>query len=326
MTLGGPAGDPIEIRFPTLNPRVLTHMRDPKTLSRPLEGRGLLYLPAGTGAPHPAVVVMEGLGGLKKSRELWHGRFLAENGFVALVVDSFGARGAANLAHNLRALVVTESMMLADAFAALHYLDTHPLVRREGIGIFGFSYGGMISVLTAYRQIHDLFFDQNGPAFAGHVAYYGCSVPRLEDPATTGAPLLMQIGERDRNVSVRRTRDIVQDLQRGGSTVELVVHKKTYHQWDGADEGKRFVRFALPDTRFRVGRDYGLRDERTGILITGRLTRMAAILASIDPGGYHILRDEAVMARANARTLAFLENLGARTQPRLIPSVDRRPS
>lgn len=300
-----------EVAFPTFSPRILSDMQDRKIRANTIAGRGLLHLPRGRG-PFPAVVVMEGLGGLKKSRELWYGKFLAENGFAALVVDSFGARGAAGYKHNIRALTVTEAMLLADAFAALEYLRGQPTVRADAISIFGFSYGGMISTLTSYRQIRDLYLGPGGAAFAGHVAYYGCSVPRLEDPATTGAPLLLQIGEFDRNVSVPRTRDIVADLRRGGSPVDLVVYEDTYHQWDGSDRKKRFVQFALPDTRIRVARDHSMRDERTGLRITGRISRAAAILASVDPRGYHILRDESVIEEANQRTLSFLRTVSER--------------
>jgi dienelactone hydrolase len=288
-------------------------MHDPKILARTITGRAILHLPQGQG-PFPAVIVMEGLGGLKKSRELWYGKFLAENGYAALVVDSFGARGAAGYMHNIRAMMVTEAMLLADAFAALAFMRAQPVVRPDSIAIFGFSYGGMISVLTAYKQIRDLYLGRNGAAFAGHVAYYGCSVPRLEDPTTTGAPLLLQIGEFDRNVSVQRTRSIVEDLGRGGSPVDLVVYENTFHQWDGADVKKRFVQFALPDTRIHVGRDYSMRDERTGMRVTGRLSRAAAILASVDPRGYHILRDESIIAESNQRTLSFLRSLSERNE------------
>src|SRR5690606_39270740 len=109
--------------------------------------------------------------------------------------------------HTWRALAVTEAQMLADAFAALHFLASHPRVDPQRIGIVGFSYGGMTSVLSAYVQLQELFSSAMGDRalpFAAHASYYGCSVPRLDDPRTTGKPAMILLGEKDRNVSVER--------------------------------------------------------------------------------------------------------------------------
>ncbi|MEM8852466.1 MAG: dienelactone hydrolase family protein, partial [Pseudomonadota bacterium] len=103
------------------------------------------YTPATQEPPFGAVVVSEGLGGVKTARERRYGRFLAQHGFAALVIDSFDARGHAGSPHPLRALRVSESMMLADAFASLTWLAARPEVDGNRVGHIGFSYGGMIA-------------------------------------------------------------------------------------------------------------------------------------------------------------------------------------
>jgi dienelactone hydrolase len=258
----------------------------------------------------PAVVVPEGLGGLIDDREFRYGRFLAANGYAVLVVDSFTPRGAAPLSHPRRALAVTESMMLADAFGALRYLGSHPLVDPDRIHIFGFSYGGMISVLSAYENIRRVYMGDNGLAFAGHVSYYGCSVARVEAPQATGAPVLMMLAGLDKNVSMKRTQQIADDLRHGGSPVELVVFENIYHQWDGRDETVRYVPFNLSRCRMRLGADYKVRDERTGIAVRGRISR-ALVIASSVWSGYEILRDVETRKRSDKMLLSFFASTAA---------------
>lgn len=293
--------DAAEVIFPTSSPRVLTEVPQ----AREIPARGLLYLPRGPSYRRPAVVVMEGLGGLKPAREPAYGRRLAERGYVALVVDSFGSRGAAHLSHPQRALRVTETMMLADAFAALRSLAGHPAVDPERVAVMGFSYGGMIAVLSAYEQMASLYAP-GGERFAGHISYYGCSVPRLEEPAATGAPVRLLLGGADANVSLARSRLIAADLMRGGAPVEVTVFPGAHHQWDSDDLSPRFERFSLIRLGMRVDRANRIFDEGTGLPIRGRASRAVAIAAGLSLHGYTMLRDEAVFRQSEAILSDFL--------------------
>ncbi|HEV2126775.1 MAG TPA: dienelactone hydrolase family protein, partial [Chloroflexota bacterium] len=140
------------------------------------------------------------LGGPTVDRERAYGALLAQHGYTALVPNSFLARGIRSESDTIRALYLTEAMMLADAFAALAYLARRPDVDPKRVFVVGFSYGGMIALLTAYQQLAELLLP-GGPRFAGHVSYYGCSIPRLEDSRTTARPVLMLLAGSDRNVS-----------------------------------------------------------------------------------------------------------------------------
>jgi dienelactone hydrolase len=72
------------------------------------------------------VVISEGRGGLKDSRERGYGAFLARHGCAAPVIESFRSRGVEHHGDALRALKVTESMLLSDAFAGLAWLAGRP--------------------------------------------------------------------------------------------------------------------------------------------------------------------------------------------------------
>jgi dienelactone hydrolase len=294
-----------KITLKGLDPLLLHDVLEPEALTT-ADLQAELYLPdASGGGSHPAVVVLDGLGGPKGSRERDYGRRLAAEGYVAIVLDSFATRGVGESGDLKRAIAVSEAMMLADAFAALDHLATRPDVDRSRIALMGFSYGGMISVLASYEQIARLFLP-HGPRFRTHLSYYGCSIPRLDDPATTGAPVTLLLGEYDRNVSIPRSEAIAGDLRLGGSPVEMRVFERVYHQWDGSDETKRFFPFNLRRLRFRVGRDAEVRDERTGLRITGRASRVGLIALWTDPTGYSMLRDEEIAKRTDEILLAAL--------------------
>jgi dienelactone hydrolase len=304
-----------KIALRSLNPVTLREVASAKPVDVPAY---LTLPPTDIGQPGPAVVIAEGLGGLKASRECSYGERLAEAGYVTLVPNSFGARGFGKMPHTWRALGVTEAQMLADAFASLSFLARHPAVDASRIGIIGFSYGGMTAVLTAYRQLQQLFRPAMGGdfTFAAHASYYGCSVPRLDDPTTAGSPVSIFLGECDRNVSVERTRAITEDLRRGGSEVDLQVFPGVYHQWDGDDEKKRFVRFSLGQVRMRLTRDNHLIDEKTGLQVTGRLRRTLALGLSVSVRGYHIQRSAETVERSDALLRDFFaRTLGGGAEP-----------
>lgn len=297
-----------DVIFATHNPVILRDMLNPEIRDNPVAGKGKLFLPPGAapGSRLPAMVVLEGLGGLKDEREIAYGRDLSADGYAVLVVDTFGTRDADLLDDTTRALTVTEAMMLADAFGGLRFLRQHPAVDPDRIGVMGFSYGGMITVLAAYDQMRRLMAPDL-PGFAAHASYYGCSIPRLDDPTATGAPVLIQIGAKDRNVSVERTERIAGDLRRGGAEVELVVHD-AWHQWDGMDIEKRFVRWSLEGLHLRVDKDCNvMRESLPPVPMVGAWSRRTLIAMGVRPTGYHIMRDEQVEEESYAILLRFLE-------------------
>lgn len=296
------------VEFPTRNPFLFSDLLSARRRQETATGRGFLFLPANRRGRLPATVVMEGLGGLKPAREIAYGHQLAQHGRIAFVVDSFGPRGFADHSHTWRALRVTEAMMVADAFAALHYLAARPDVDPDNITIMGFSYGGMIAVLTAYAQLRELF-GLGSRRFAGHVSYYGSSVPRLEVPETSGAPVMLLLGELDRNVSIARSAQIADDLRAGGSSVDFLTISGAYHQWDSDDRVLRFVQFALAGLEFLLDRDHHIRDQRTGRRIGGFLSRARAIVQGTSLKGYHIRRDEAAKHVSDRMLEAFFQRV-----------------
>ncbi len=298
-----------EVTYPSTSPATFLQA-EPHRPQRETEGRGQLYVPERAPAFEarlPAVVLLPGLGGITRSREPRYGEMLASHGYVTLACDTFGERGAGTASLMRRALTISEAMMTADAYAGARWLAAQPGVDPDRIAVLGFSYGGLASVLCAYEQVARLFARDGAPRFAAHAALYGCTVARFTDPTTTGAPVRMVQGDLDRNVDLDHVRAIADDLRRGGSEVELEILEGVYHQWDGPHREVARVRPSPRRLRLEVGPDNRARDPRTGLTASGGFSRALAMLAGMDPRGYEMKRDEAVLARSDAGLLAFLD-------------------
>src|SRR5262245_33420703 len=109
------------------------------------EARATWFAPRGLapGERAPAVVMLHGSGGVLSARELAYGREFAAAGVGALVVDSFAARREVATSFTDRLIRITETMLMADAYAGLGWLAAQPEIDPRRVALIGFSYGGM---------------------------------------------------------------------------------------------------------------------------------------------------------------------------------------
>ncbi len=169
----------------------------------------------------------------------------------------------------------------------------------------------MAAMYALYAQIADRLAP-NGPRFAGHVAFYGPCIARFEDSRTTGAPFLMLLGGDDAITDERRCAEMADDLHAGGSQVETIVYAGAVHQWDGAFD-RRPIGRNLCHCSLHVERDGTIRDLRTGLAMTGPLSRKIILgLCTLFAGPYPIGRDDQVRALSSADWGRFLAEIFAR--------------
>lgn len=129
----------------------------PHTWNTPVQLRGRLIQPAGTG-PFPAVVVKHGsagmwteapnpnlpLGNMKSQFDDW-AAMLSQDGYVVLVLDSFGPRGYSTFINKKPpedSDIAPVYERARDAFDALDYLRGLASVDGDRIAVLGFSHGG----------------------------------------------------------------------------------------------------------------------------------------------------------------------------------------
>jgi len=107
---------------------------------------GVSTLPDGP-APHPAVVLCQGLSGLKHLVLPAIASALADAGFASLRFDYAGcgeSEGESGWVDPLD--------RVADALHALAFLRAHPEVDRDRVGVYGHSYGGPVAIESAARD------------------------------------------------------------------------------------------------------------------------------------------------------------------------------
>jgi dienelactone hydrolase len=267
--------------------------------------RGQLFMPPDVAFSHatPTVVMLHGSAGMIHDRSKY-GPQLAAMGIAVLLVETYDSRYDLGTAFIKRVLNITETMFVADAYAALHYLTTRPEIDPTRVVLAGFSYGGMATEYALYAQMADAFAP-NGPRFAGHVAFYAPCIARFADSRTTGAPLLMLYGADDQLIRPERCAQVADDLRSGGSHVEIISYPGAVHQWDGGMP-RRLIGRQLAGCRLRVERDGTVRDENTLLPVAGPFLRKVILGVCTSNRPYPIGRDDEVRARSNRDFGRFL--------------------
>lgn len=303
----------IEVTFPSRSPFMPSDIGFESGADASTAAMATLFAPLGATAaqPVPAVIMLHGSGGVLSRRELTYGRQLAAMGIAALVVDAFAARRDRAVSFTDRLIRITETMLMADAYAGLRYLAGADWIDAQRVALIGFSYGGMATVFGAYEQVARQLAP-DGLRFAAHVAFYAPCIGRFADNRTTGAPVLMLSGSEDEIVDQERCAEIADDLRAGGSTVQAVVYQGAYHQWDGNWPGPRRIGRNLAPCRLEAERDGTIRDQRTLLPMIGPLTRQVILGLCAGGEGYLMGRDDAVRERSNRDLGGFLARVFAR--------------
>jgi dienelactone hydrolase len=189
---------------------------------------GQLRMPANEGEAIPAVVILHGSAGLD-SRGALYARALNDAGIATLEIDMWGARGIAGGGQRPPLPTFT----LPDAFGALNYLANTPRIDAQRIGVLGFSWGGVMSLLSADQSYTNNL--GNGLQFAAHVAHYpicwgyNVGIPGIMFNNLTGAPVLIQVGSLD---DYDEGGAPCQNLAASFPEVSVKVYPNAHHAWD----------------------------------------------------------------------------------------------
>ena len=215
---------------------------------------GYLFEPQ-TPGPHAAVVLLHGRAGpyssLAKGRydagtlslrhKMW-GRFWAEHGYVALLVDSFGPRGYAagfpKHSYQDRPSGVSEQTTRPlDAYGALDFLRSRGDVLRDRIGVQGWSNGGMTVLATMAPHPPGLPDPTVATGFRAALALYpSCRIPSKQPDYRPYAPMLILVASDDDEVSPTVCQSFVAAQKAQGADLDLVTYEGAHHSYD--DPGK----------------------------------------------------------------------------------------
>ena len=214
-------------------------MLSPRSVSRQDDVTLTSWLakPDGDG-PFPAVVLLHGCGGLERNtshQTVWrglsrHAAFLNDNGYVTLIVDSFGSRGIRDGCFGRNYNWVLDQ----DAAFALDHLSTLPFVNSRRIGFVGLSLSGGTALRLAQPYSVDRRLESGRSTYAALVAYY----PYCQAYYSFSRPILILIGAYDDHVPAPRCRDLASS---NADYVELKVYPDTHHSFDLPIVGKGCV-------------------------------------------------------------------------------------
>ena len=176
----------------------------------------------------PAVVVLHGSAGLD-SRGSLYVEALNNAGIATLEIDMWAARGVTGGGYRPPLPTLT----VPDAFSALKYLAENPAIDEDRIGILGFSWGGVVTMLAATNAYTNQYGE--GYTFKAHVAHYpvcwaySAGIQGIFFYDLTGNPVLIQIGDQD---DYDDGPEQCEALAAPFSNVAVNVYNNAYHAWD----------------------------------------------------------------------------------------------
>lgn len=250
------------------------------TKGEPTRLVGWLLRPEGAG-PFPAVVLLHGCSGLfsgstgekfSARHAEWADRLHGE-GYVVLLPDSFNPRGLREICTLKDRPILATRERTRDAYGALFFLQSLPVVRADRIAVMGWSHGGQTTLATITPQSpgRPKSFPQGD--FRAAVAFYpGCTTARNNNYGARASTLVL-VGEADDWTPAAPCAEMVEAARGRGEAMTIIRYPGAYHDFDA------------PNTPLRL---------RAGLAIPGGGTSA------------HIGTDPAARADALERVPAFL--------------------
>jgi dienelactone hydrolase len=159
----------------------------------------------------------------------WAQRLVAM-GFLVLMPDSFGSRGAGPQCKTEDRVTRPSRERVADAIAAKTYLQTRADVKASAISLLGWSNGGS-TVLYAVSRSREA--DDGKPDFAKAVAFYpGCRVPAESGRWHARLPLMILIGAADDWTPAEPCEALAAAAKAAQEPVSITVYPGAYHDFD----------------------------------------------------------------------------------------------
>ncbi len=205
------------------------------------------------GEKYPAVVIVYGGPGEQMVRNVWEGvgwsQLLAARGFAVWEMDNRGSsgRGHAFEAPLYRRFGKTE---LADQLEGVRYLVAQGYVDPARVGIYGWSYGGFMTLyallnapdvfragiagapVTNFRNYDTIYTERYLGLPSENAEGYRASSP-LEYAANLKAKLLIVHNIEDDNVLFQNTLQMAEALERSGKLFDMVIYPQKSHGVNG---------------------------------------------------------------------------------------------
>lgn len=214
---------------------------------------GYVFRPEGPHASRmPAVVMLHGRAGSYSStangrydastlskRHLQWGHIWAQQGYLAILVDSFGPRGYPQgfprFSYETRPEELNEvTVRPLDAYGALAYLRIRDDVIADRVALQGWSNGGSATLAAMANNAPGIASPTPATGFRAGLAFYpACGLKgRFADGIKPYAPVRMLHGSADEEVSTRGCADLVARSRAAGGDIQQQIYPGATHDFD----------------------------------------------------------------------------------------------
>lgn len=186
-----------------------------------------LYLPGSCadGGRVPAVIIQHGSGA---PRHRWYpelARALNQKGIAALVANSYSTRGILSTSGDQRRLSAANRTY--DAFAAFRALHGIPCIDPDRIGITGYSFGGLVSLLAVETAFAERL--GAGRVFKAGLPVYPYCLMRMEKTRPTNTKVHYLLAALDDYTPARDCLDSIPQLKAAGWDIDFTVYPGAHH-------------------------------------------------------------------------------------------------
>jgi dienelactone hydrolase len=200
--------------------------------------------PLGPG-PFPAVVLLHGCHGVSRSNHEWS-RWFRDQGYVALLVDSWGPRGydATCAPNQPTAPDLPNTERFDDAVGALRWLHSRSYVDPARIGVVGWSNGGVFAIALVNgpslerQRLRGVVLPE--PGFSASVGFYPGGCYSLIDELAV-RPLLVLMGDADDWTLPGPCVEMVEAMRRRGADAQIVLYPGAYHYFDVEGQPRAYL-------------------------------------------------------------------------------------
>lgn len=199
-----------------------------------------LFRPAHGATPAPAVAIFHGCGGPGQNTSRMAG-LLASWGYVALVVDSFSARGLKDVCGRNWPTQADAEARAHDIDATLAWLAKQQGIDAQRLGYMGYSYGGGVAMLRALSDASGT--PASTPAARAVVLVYpDCALADALGPRlSVRQPTFFAMGALDDWTPVPQCRAVIDRVASGKELIETKVYEGAHHSFDALGLPVRYL-------------------------------------------------------------------------------------
>lgn len=237
---------PRELMFDSRSASDLTFPSTVTPIEQATYPQMMLLKPEGEG-PFPAVMLGHQCGGLVFNKAnpraanwsmLQWAKDFQQAGYVALLVDFMGPRGATQVCQGAQA-GVTLGRTTQDFFQAAEHLRKLPYVDANKVALVGFSQGALIAFYNNSKRVRETMGASRG--FDAYVSFYPLCRLQLQSPARPVVeilqrdiekPHLMLLGSADTETPAADCESLGATVKASGRPLEFHTYADKTHCWD----------------------------------------------------------------------------------------------